>query len=241
MPSYGGTCPYPRRMGGGPSLVAVIMDSFAASRGTAYSTSQDSAVMVENLAFAREIAAAYEANKRLANQFDPSRMTESLDDWTKMMKIVVRAGMTDAQKRDAVAAVFSRVGNDILRTYVEPLLQAALGGVYYDIEYIPYASAVMSVPDGTYPWGVVTPNAPWSSTVCRVLVRLQKLTGMSEGEFYEEAGKVFQVLDNLLPAWVTFDWYREPATGTPIVVAGGPSAAGFYLDDDHNLDNSLFD
>lgn len=240
MPSYGGTCPYPRRMGGGPSLVAVIMDSLAASRGTAYSTSQDSAVMVENLAFAREIAAAYEANRRLANQFDPSRMTESLDGWTKMLKIVVRAGMTDAQKRDVIAAVFSRVGNDILRTYVEPLLEAALGGVYYDIEYIPYASAVISVPDVSYPWGVVVPNAPWSSTVCHILVRLQKLTGMSEGEFFAEAGKVHQVLDNLLPAWVTFDWYRSPSVGTPTVVAGGPSATGWFLDEP-NLDLLCFD
>ena len=73
------------------------------------------------------------------------------------------------------------------------------------------------------------------------LVRLQKPDGFSEGEFYEQAGKVTSLLDDVLPAWCTFDWYRAPTGGPAVTVAGGPSAGGFYLDQDHNLDNHVFD
>ena len=39
---------------------------------------------------------------------------------------------------------------------------------------------------------------------------------------------------------MTVDWYRAPELGTPITVSGGPSAAGFYLDE-RNLNESVFD
>ncbi len=77
-------------------------------------------------------------------------------------------------------------------------------------------------------------------TVAHILVRIQKPAGATEAMFYEAAGKVAPALDPLVPAWVTFDWYRAPLS-TPINVVGGPSAGGFYLDDEHNLDNNVFD
>jgi hypothetical protein len=229
-------------MGGGPSLVKTIMDSLATARGSAYTTDQDTAVMVENLAFAREIAAGYEANKRLANQFDPARMGESLARWTKILRIAVKAGMTDGQKRRIISALFGQTGEDSIRTYIVLALQDALGDVFEDVEYIPLASAnITATPSGIggFPFGTEVAGMPWSSTVCRVLVKLVKLTGMSEGEFLEEAGKVAPILDPVLPAWVTFDWYREPEVGTPIAIPDGPTGAGFYLNEP-NLDVLIF-
>ncbi len=49
---------------------------------------------------------------------------------------------------------------------------------------------------------------------------------MTDAEFYPQVGKIYQYLHILLPAWCNFDWFQD-----------GINGAGFYLDEDYNLDN----
>ena len=113
--------------------------------------------------------------------------------------------------------------------------------MFVAIEYISTANAVIHVPDTSYPWGTVVAGAPWTSTVARILVLLEKPAGYSESDFYAAAAKVAPAIDGLIPAYCTFDWYRGSSAYPAIEVSGGPSRAGFYLDSPENLDNSVFD
>ena len=68
----------------------------------------------------------------------------------------------------------------------------------------------------------------------RVLILVTQPAGMTDGAFYTTVSAIEPVLDTLLPAWVTWDWYRQAHLG----------ANGFYLDGDPvssgtlvNLDN----
>jgi hypothetical protein len=220
--------------------VQIILEALNADRGTAFDASdRETTVYVENMAIARAIAAAWGTNERLGNLWDPARMPRSaVARWEAILALPPLATDDDVARRARIRAAFERFGAPAINGVLTAKLYEALGDAFVAIEYISFANAVIQVPDGTYPWGVVG-DSPWSSTVAHVLVRLQKPAGWSEGDFYEAAGKVGQILDPELPAWCTFDWYRPGPIS--VNVPGGPSAAGFYLDTDANLDNACFD
>ncbi len=234
--------PYPRRFGGGKPLLQTIHDSLNAQRGTSVdATNPATIVWLENHAIARAITFdGWGANQRLSHQWDPDRLTDMLPRWEGIMKLTVSFGATDRARRAAVKERFARFGQVPTHATIVTAIAAAAGAAFVAVEYIPRATAVIHVPDGSYPWGTVVPGIRWYSTAARILVRLDKPAGWTEGDFYEAAGKVVRFADPILPSWATIDWYRGPDAGaTP--VTGGPSAAGFYLDTEHNLDNQVFD
>lgn len=239
MPRLGGMSPFPLRFGGGEGRVQTILTSFNADRGTAFDTAdRETVVYAINMAIARAIAAAWGSNERLSRIWIPASMpVDVLARWEKILNISPLPTDAPKDRRDRVAEVMARFGQATLEARIDALLTEKLGDAYVQIEHIAYSNALIYVPDGSYPWGVVG-SVPWSSTVAHLLVQLQKPTGWTEGEFYDAAGKVPQLLEPLLPVWVTVDWYRP---GPISVDVGGPEAGGFYLDDDHNLDNEVFD
>lgn len=241
---YGGYHPYPRRFGGGRPRLRIIHESLAAGRGDALDASTRGTVAwVETMAHARAICFdGYGTNDRLALQWDPDRMTDMLPRWERILRIIVPPNATAADRRAVVRRRFRRfLEASAFHSRLHKRLTEELGDVFVAIEYISVDNAVIYAPDATYPWGTINLDHPWYSTVAHILVLLRKPEGYSEGDFYEVAAKVTKATDGLLPSWATIDWYRAPAAGTPVSVTGGPSQAGFYLDDDHNLDNSVFD
>ena len=239
MPAFGGMSPFPLRLGGGRPRTQVLVDALNADRGDAYDAStRTTTVYVEDMAIARAIGAAWGTNYRLGTLWDAHRMPlEILERWESILAMVVGPTDTEATRRAALAAKLAVVGRSSLSSVLYDALSAALGSVFVAVEYVSYAGAVMTVPDGSYPWGTPDATYPWSSTVARVLVRLQAPTGYTEGQFYAAAGKVPSILDPMLPVWVTFDWYRSGPISAP---SNGISGAGFYLDDPHNLGNEVF-
>jgi len=243
--SFGGHHPYPRRFGGGRPRLRIIHDALNAARGTSLDASSSNTVAwVENMAYARAICFdGFGTNDRLSLQWDPDRMTGvMLERWEQVLKLTPAPTAPEATRREVVRKKWERfIHASALHSRVLTLLTEALGEVFVAIEYIDIDNAVVHVPDPSYPWGTVADGAPWSSTVAHVLVLLEKPEGYSEGDFYEAAAKVHPLLDGLLPAWTTIDWYRGSEEHPWINVSGGPSRAGFYLDDPHNLDNEVFD
>lgn len=241
---YGGYSPYPRRFGGGRPRLRIIHDALNAARGTAIDASNpDTVAWVENMAHARAICFdGYGTNDRLALQWDPDRMTDMLPRWERILKIVPSPTATDAERRRVVKRRWQRfIEAAALHSQIVSRLQAELPDVFVAVEYISIDNAVVHVPDASYPWGTVVAGFPWYSTVAHVLVLLQKPEGYKESDFYAAASKLGPVLDPLLPAWCTWDWYRKPSAGPSISVDGGPSQGGIYLDNDANLDNNVFD
>jgi len=241
---YGGYHPYPRRFGGGRPRLRIVHDALNAARGTAINASDTTTVAwVENMAYARAITFdGYGQNERMALQWDPERMTAFLPRWERIFRITPPPTATDRERRVAVLRAFRRVLDASgLHERLVSALAAEIPDYFSAVEYIDITNAVVNVPDNTYPWG--TPNAavPWSSTVAHVLILLIKPANANERDFYAAASKVAPIADRILPTWCSFDWYRAPAGGPAVNVSGGPSQGGFYLDDDHNLDNNVFD
>ncbi len=184
----------------------------------------------------------YGTNDRLSLQWDPDRMTSFLPRWEKILGIVPAPSASEKDRRDEVRKRMRRfIEATAFHSRLYSRLKQELGDVFVAVEYIDIANAVVHSPDPGYPWGTVVLGVPWYSTVAHILVLLEKPAGYSEGDFYSAAAKVFPVTDGLIPAWATIDWYRSPAGYPAINVSGGPSRAGFYLDAEHNLDNSVFD
>jgi hypothetical protein len=241
---YGGYHPFPKRYGGGKPRLKVVHDALNAARGSALDASNpDTVAWVENMALARAIALdGYGTNERLSLQWDPDRVTDMLARWEAIFNVAPAPGATDHERREVIGRRLRRfLEASSLHSRLLRRLQQEVGEVFNAIEYIDVANAVIHVPDPSYPWGTVTTGVPWRSTVAHILVLLVKPSGYTEENFYAAAAKVAPAIDSLVPAWCTFDWYRKPAGGPAISVSGGPSQAGFYLDDEHNLDNCVFD
>jgi len=224
MPTYGGFSPQPERYGGGVPRGQRILESLNAAMGTAYDTSRGTTVYAENLATARCINAAWENNQRLANQWDPRRMTVFVPRWERILKLTPLPTDTMPVRRRRIAAVFARWSQ--LPTYqqIKDKLSDALATTFVDLEHIAPADAVTWWPGGT-------PNAdfPWYSTISHLLIRVTKPTPMTEATFYSTMGLILPLLDGFVPAWVTWSWIRN-----------GPNGDGFFLDELHNLDNESF-
>lgn len=239
MPKLGGYSPFPLRMGGGRPRVEVLTNALAADRGDGFDgQNRETISYVIDHAAARALSAAWGTNQRLAQIWDPLRMGEAeVKRWERILALRPAPSDTLVARREVLAEVFARFGQSALQGDLEAQLVAACGDAFVAIEYTSYANAVIKVPDGTYPWGSVG-SVPWSSSVAHVLVRMQLPTGWTEGEFRAVRGEANKILENTLPAWTTFFCYRPGEVSTP--VAGGASAAGFYLDEARNLDNQVF-
>lgn len=243
---FGGYHPYPRRFGGGryggKPLLQIVHESLNAQRGAAFDTENEKSIAsVENMAYARAIVYdGWELNARLGHQWDARRTTDMLPRWERIFKINVAPGASERARRAVLLERWQRFGGVTNHARMTTALQRALGSYFVAVEYIDADHVVHYVPDNTYPWGTVVDGVPWGSTAARILVRLQKPPGATEAQFYEAAGKVVTTLDPIVSAFVTFDWYRAPEPGPPIN-EGGLSAAGFYLDQEANLDNHVLD
>lgn len=228
MPQNGGLSPSPERYGGGKPILAFVVASLANSMGDAYDTTQSSNVYVELMAYGRAIAAAWSGNQRMANQWDPDRMTDFLPRWEKILGLTPLSTDTDVARRARVKAAFARIGQPANFQGVNDLLTSTLGSAFVGITVTPSSSANVWTPAG-WPMGTHDPNGVinWYSTVSYLAIQVQKPANTSDGDFYALLGSVMPALDSLLPAWVTFSWYRTDIH----------PGLGFYLDETPNLDN----
>lgn len=233
--------PYPRRHGGGrPRYLAILEGLLDRLKTQGYSVETTSVHYVRCVALAREISATWGTLTRLGHSRDPWRMDiTTLERWERMLKLARRAADTEYSRRSRLANLFALSGLPTITSLVQTIAARTVGSRYIAVEHIPVASARITVPSGSYPFGSVVSGAPWSSTVCHMLVLCQKLAGDTEGSFYEAMGQLMAALDPVMPAWMTFTWYREAISGWTSI-PDGPSKAGFYCDDDHNLDNNCF-
>ena len=225
-------------MGGGTPRTKRILESLIAARGTAIAVGDRTSVAyVETLAVARALAAAWSTNQRLANQWDARRMTSLLERWESIFAIRSHPDASDASRRHLIELAQARVGRAALLTTISAELTDALGAKFVAVEFISVANAIITAPDGTYPYGIVVADMPWSSTVSQILIRVQATA--DETDFYDSVGLIADRLDSLIPAWANWTWYRAPEFGAPSDVVGGPGAGGFYLDE-RNLNESVF-
>lgn len=175
-----GGVPSPEQYNGGEPLCITILDGLNVARGTAYSTEYGTVVYAENEGYARAIAGCWGTNQRTSNQFDPARVTFSLSRWEKILGIPNDYGANDNERRAKIAEKFSRWGQPCTRQYLNDKLDAHV----------------------TF----VTLHASDSAPTTR-FAKLYPGTGYTLPELVQEANQILEFARDLLPAWLSFDWY----------------------------------
>lgn len=225
--------PSPLRTGASSgTLIEYFLATLNEGLGTAYNPVLGTAIYKENLAIARALGALVAFGERIGNQADPFKLTDFLETWEEIFRI--KPGFNDSleSRRATVAFRMSLIGmSPDLGTFTSVVRQI-LPNTFVRVELIPSTKANTHVPLGAnVPGGInVPPDGFWSSSISHILIVTQKPATMTENEFYAEVGRLYAYAHLILPGWATFDWVRDGASG-----------AGFYLDEEHNLDNQRFD
>lgn len=236
----GGFNPSPNVLGGSAALdLEAIQEGFADSQGSALARERGTVAWVENHAQARVLWDLYRLPQRLANQWDPLRMTDFLPRWEKILGIKPLKNETLLERREHVGSKMSLVSAGTIQQVLTDYLEETIGDIFVGVEYGDPVTAVTYVPGGasipggpTLLDGDLLPNtlSPWSSSLAYISILINKPASMTNDEFYERAARIYDDVDNLIGAWMRFDWVND-----------GPNGAGFYLDEDANLDNQRFD
>jgi hypothetical protein len=182
-------------------IIELLQQGYESALGTALASEYGTLAWVENHATARVLADLSKAAIRLANQWDPNRMTDFLPRWEKILGIVPLPEETLNDRRIEVTLRLSLTGEPPTYQVIYDFLSELLGDLFIDL--------------------IID-----SSNLCYLGILVQKPTGMTDAEFYPQIGKIYKYLHTLLPAWCTFDWVQY-----------GPDGAGFYLDQEYNIDN----
>lgn len=223
---------YPTRTGASRgNLHEVLVESLAEAAGPALADDVDSYVYAEHVASARALAYLVGLAERLRNQSDPDRLTDFLSRWEKLVGVRPAPGDTDTDRRARVRAKVEIGGQPPTAQVVRDLCSILLGDVFGSVVHTSSADAVGYIPGGaSVSGGATLGDGPWYSTIAHVAIETLQPAGMSEADYYEATAELGQYLDDMLPAWTTWDAFLD-----------GDNGAGFYLDEDRNLDNQRFD
>jgi hypothetical protein len=209
----------------------LVISDMIAELGSSYSSDTTSTVMAEIIQYARAIEVLFRANNKLGNLYQPKRLTtEVIDRWSKALNIHHKYKASLEDKKAAISAKLAIVGTSATYQGVSDLLRTIAPNTFQSLTQTDWKHAHSSVAGGVdIPGGVYIPPTAtdyWSS-VHHVAVKMAQPTWMPDPDFYNEANNVRNYLDDFLPCWSTFDWYRDVYP-----------YQGFTLADEANMDNS---
>jgi len=240
MGGLGGFNPFPMQLGGAADTdLEAIQNAYADAMGTAIASERGTVAWVENHATARVLWSLYGMAQRMANQWNPAKMTDFLPRWEKILGLSPTPGQSLHDRRDAVAAKFEFIGAGTQVSTLNDYLVRTIGDIFVKLEFTDPMDATTYIPGGGFvPGGptfldgnLIGPEmSPFASSVGHVAIVISKPQEMSTNEFYTKAASLYESANNLIGAWMRFDWVND-----------GQNGPGFYLDEDANLDNQRFD
>ncbi len=180
--------------------------------GSAFTIARFGEVHARKLALARNMMGVDRAAERARNNALPRTADEAIGAWVKCLGITVREGERRWRIRRKAAAHFAAVvgpSKEIIDTAVADLCGDAL------INITRTTGASLSAPPTLTYWPGVNPgpstyslgNGAWISERAHLGVVIQKPSSTNLPAFLHLVNvDLFQMLDRLLPAWMTFDW-----------------------------------
>lgn len=202
---------FPFEFGGGDSDIELELMALLDAYAPGWDSTEGTENYAECVAYANAVAVVWACNKRLANQLIPLRMLENLRVWEESCKLRPAASDTDVERRKRVAAKLRGIANNSLADITEAV-QQILGNNFEALVLVPPAQQT------TY-WPGINPGPPgfeWSST--RAIIGIQMSTdGLNDSEFYAKRTAVVELLDAMIPAWMTF----TTGTGSAFVINQG--------------------
>jgi hypothetical protein len=237
--------PAPRKHGAERGHIEeVLLEAGLEAGGSALATDVSSFAWAERFAESRCIAYLHHLNQRFANQWDPARTTDFLPRWLRILNVPVLPSDTPVEQRQKLQAKLALWGVKATMQVVQDLMVQVLGPMFVSIVITPSGSSAVYVGETpaneaygysgggvTVPGGLTIPDGTalglsWYSTIAHIDVIVTQPTGWDEPTFYATVAQLPLWLDDLLPAWVTWNWIRD-----------GSSPGHFILDELHNLDN----
>lgn len=199
-----------------------------AGRGSAYRTVYEGAtkglVHAENAAISRSEAARWRASDKIANNALPATADETLERWLETLAVNSYPGDTRQDIRQRCSAKFHSALGPTMRV-VDDAVAQLLGDVF--VRSWRCDGVNLTAPPTPTFWPGVNPgpaayslgNGAWLSARAFYVVEVQQPVGMSSLQFLKLLNvHLFQLLDQTLPVWATFNW------------AIGLSQNGFLLD-----------
>lgn len=184
-----------------------------AARGSAYTKAPFTLVDFENLAIARMMSACFSRNaEKLAANATPAHADERLDYWVNVLGVPHSINDPKWLLRERCAAHFEGAVAPTVAN-VTSALQTLLGPTFIALHTFE-GTDLDTPPDPTYwPGGLHGPTSysiggdTWMSRRCHLRIEVEQQTGTSIAEFLQLMNvQMFQLLDRMLPAWVTWNW-----------------------------------
>lgn len=171
----------------------------------------------------------------------------AVERWERVLGLVPARGASSQARRAAIFAALVAVSST-RRSAVETTMAGAFGAWYVglgenrlaDVDYpgrSPRGDVSASWPviqnpptpdalhSASYP-GRYSTTRPWSSGLCHVVVLFRAPASTSQVEIDAKVGKALQLLDDQLPAWMTFATSQLPADQTDAGFYAGVSLVG---------------
>lgn len=212
--AFGAYGPFPIRFGGGKrpieteheALLETYKSVFDIERGG--EDSGKGLPWVEAYAEAAVLGIMWAGSQRGANQRTPLKLLEGLPVWEEACGLTPGVNDPLTERRAEVAAKFRSFGNNA-EPDIRDVCVAMMGSNFVELSWVSDAD------DVTY-WPGFNPGPPgleWFSRRCIAFVEVTK-TGLTQDAFDRKVGKLAQVLDSFLPAWMTFEIFTVDTNGT---------------------------
>lgn len=213
--SFGRFGQWPFRLGGGKGPRELVHDSLLEQYSKVLDVSGDQLTDSEVYAEAALLSLVWVAGKRASLQGLPLATVDWIEAFEAILKITPLPNDTEPERRNAISARFvSLLGNSELD--IREACSRLLGLSLNDVKYLTDAQATTYLP-GLNPG---PPGLEWFSQRAIVFVLVNK-NGLTSLQYSLKIAKLENMLENLLPAWMSFSVARQDHVGV---------GTGFFLD-----------
>lgn len=222
--------PLPMRLGGASHERGQrIYDEIRANIPALFSNEDGKINTADDIAAARLIAAADRFIDRRLVQVDPmKRSSEMVERWESILAITPGYKATWYDRRRAIAAREAR-NAQVSRGNIDAAVANAFAPWTTHLHFTDKADAVVYWPGD----GSATVDLFWYSTVAHVVVEYIVSATATQVEIDRRVNDARDALDELLPAWATFDFSQTPSYGVNALLYG-------FFFDQPNFDVAVF-
>lgn len=182
-------------------------------RGTAYTSRPYSIVDAENIAISRFMSGIFSRTpEKYSANATPGRSSEKLSYWVDVLGVPAKSEEPDWILRQRCATHYKAALGPTLAN-VTTAISGLLGdsfvslSTYYgtDLDNPPSPTFWIGGDSGTV--GLSIGGRPWLSRRSHIKVQVIEPPGISKTEFLQLMNvQLYQLLDRILPAWVTWNW-----------------------------------
>lgn len=212
------------------SNLELIYKSLNSSRGSAYAVEEGTAVAAENFGYAKALNDIYNANQRLANQFDPNKMDAFIGRWETILRLYPSSTDTISDRKNVIAQKMKMWTQPPTNTYVHDLLSNILGNIFIELVHYKAGDDEGTLPGGCgLPGGTVLQDGPWVSpvSICNIRVwQPRDKSGnklISDNVFYNKISKASVLIEDYLNASTLINIFSHNKTANGLItgVLGG--------------------